>query len=144
MTSLANTHAAHGVRFNYPAGWLVTEQWAGSDVTLTASDEGVAQWSVTLLRDRPDPRHVLKQALTAFEEEYEDVDVTQVAAVLAGREAEGLDIDFECLELLNVASLRAFVTQDSTFLIMYQATSHELDSLELIFEAINQSFRCDS
>ncbi len=66
MTRLANTHLAHGLRFDYPAGWLVTEEEAGDDLTLTASDEGVAQWSITLLRGRPDPKKVLKEALKAL------------------------------------------------------------------------------
>ncbi len=70
--------------------------------------------------------------------------MTEVESVLSGHPAVGIDIDFECLELLNVASLRAFVTQDCTFLIMYQATSHELEGLDETFEAMNRSFRCDS
>ena len=144
MTQLANTHLAHGLRFDYPAGWLVTEEHSGDDITLTAADEGVALWSVTLIPDRPDPKTVLKMALQAFQDEYNDVDVTEVSDVLSGHEADGIDIDFECLELLNVASFRAFTTEDSTFLIMFQTTSHELAELESVFEAMNRSFRCDS
>lgn len=144
MTQLANTHLAHGLKFDYPAGWLVTEERSGEDVTLTAGDEGIAFWSVTLMPGRPDPKKVLKMALQAFEEAYNDLDISEVSDVLSGHEAVGIDIDFECLELLNVASLRSFVTQDSTFLIMYQTTSDELDELESVFEAMNRSFRCDS
>lgn len=144
MKQLANTHLAHGMKFDYPADWLVTEENSGEDLTLTASDEGVALWSVTLMPGRPDPKTVLKMALRAFQDEYTEVDVTEVTDVLAGHAAEGIDIDFECLELLNVASLRSFVTEDSTFLIMYQTSSDELDELESVFEAMNRSFRCDS
>jgi hypothetical protein len=144
MIQLANTHLAHGLKFDYPAGWLVTEEHSGEDITLTAADEGVALWSVTLMPGRPDPKKVLKMALRAFEDEYHDVDVSVASEVLSGHEAEGIDIDFECLELLNVASLRSFVTQDSTFLIMFQTTGHELGELQPVFEAINRSFRCDS
>src|SRR4051812_33564461 len=70
MTQLANTHLAHGMKFDYPAGWLVTEERSGDDLTLTAADEGIAFWSVTLMPGRPDPKKVLKMALTAFEEAY--------------------------------------------------------------------------
>jgi len=144
MTQLANTHLAHGMKFDYPAGWLVTEEQSGEDITLTAADEGVALWSVTIMPGRPDPMKVLKMALRAFEDEYNEVDVAETSEVLSGHDADGIDIDFECLELLNVASLRCFITEDSTFLIMYQTTSHELGEIEPIFEAINRSFRCDS
>ena len=144
MTQLANTHLAHGMKFDYPAGWLVTEEHSGEDLTLTAADEGVALWSVTLMPGRPDPKKVLKMALRAFEDEYNEVDIEEVKDVFSGHPAEGIDIDFESLELLNVASLRAFVTEDSTFLIMYQTTDDELNELEGVFEAMNRSFRCDS
>ncbi|HVJ87447.1 MAG TPA: hypothetical protein VM452_17440 [Caulifigura sp.] len=144
MTQLANTHLAHGMKFDYPAGWLVTEERSGEDLTLTAADEGVAFWSVTLMPGRPDPKKVLKMALQAFEEAYQEVDISEVEDVLSGHPAEGIDIDFECLELLNQASLRSFVTEDSTFLIMYQTTDDEFPELEAVFEAINRSFRCDS
>jgi len=144
MTQLANTHLAHGMKFDYPAGWLVTEERSGEDLTLTAADEGVALWSVTLMPGRPDPKKVLKMALQAFEDEYNEVDVSEVGEVLSGHAAEGIDIDFVCLELLNVASLRSFITEDSTFLIMYQTTGDELDELTPVFEAMNRSFRCDS
>jgi hypothetical protein len=144
MTQLANSHLAHGMKFDYPAGWLVTEEHSGEDITLTAADEGVALWSVTVMPGRPDPKKVLKMALRAFEDEYNEVDVSEISDVFSGHEADGIDIDFECLELVNVASLRSFITNDSTFLIMYQTTSHELGELEPIFEAMNRSFRCDS
>jgi len=144
MNQLANTHLAHGMKFDYPAGWLVTEEQSGEDLTLTCADEGVALWSVTLMPGRPDPQNVLKMALRAFEDEYTEVDVTEVSDVFSGYPAEGIDIDFECLELLNVASLRSFVTKDHTFLVMFQTTSDDLTELESVFEAMNRSFRLDS
>ena len=113
MTVLTNTYLAPGLRFDYPAGWLVTEERAGEDVMLTAFDDGVTQWSITILSGRPAPREVLNEALRAFREEYADVDLSEAASVLSGHEATGIDIDFVYLELPNVASLRAFVTANS-------------------------------
>lgn len=142
MTALANTHLGHGVRFNYPAGWLVTEEQSGDDVSLTAADEGAALWSITILPGRPDPKQVLQQALKAFEEEYADVDVVELPSELAGLPALGIDIDFECLELPVVASLRAFRTRDNTFLVLCQCSGDELGELEPVFEAMNGSLKC--
>ena len=68
MPQLANTHLAHGMKFDYPVGWLVTEEHSGEDITLTAADEGLALWSVTIMPGRPDPKKVLKMALRAFED----------------------------------------------------------------------------
>jgi len=140
---MSKTYTGAGVLFRYPDDWFLAEERGEDDFTITVGDGETTQWSVTLMPGRPQPKEVLKQAVRAFREEYESLDVTESKVRLAGHSANAADLDFECFELLNAAFLRTFRTDRFTVLVMYQATGHELDALEPVFEDINGSLRCE-
>lgn len=140
---MSKTFTGSGVLFRYPDDWFLAEERGEDDFTITVSDGDTTQWSVTLMPGRPQPKEVLKQAIRAFKEEYSDLDVNESRLKLAGYAANAADLDFECFELLNAAFLRTFRTERFTVLVMYQATGHELDSLEPVFNDINASLSCD-
>jgi hypothetical protein len=141
--SMSKTFAAAGIRFQYPDEWVITEERGPEELTITVTDGQTAQWSITLMREAPSPKRVLSQAVQAFREEYDDLDVEERNLNIANHDAIAADLDFECFELLNCAFLRAFQTERDTVLVMYQATDHEMSAIEPIFEAINKSLRCD-
>lgn len=140
---MSKTFSAAGIRFNYPDAWGIIEERGPDELTISISDGQTANWSVTLMRQRPEPEHVLREAVRTFREEYDDLDVEEVDEVVAHQEAVGINLDFECFELLNCAFLRAFQTERYTVLVMYQATDHEMDEMRPVFDEINNSLRCE-
>ncbi|MEW4488634.1 hypothetical protein AB1L42_11160 [Thalassoglobus sp. JC818] len=133
----------HGIVFQYPQGWETMEQQTpDNDLTITVSD-GAAFWSITLLWERPDVEHVLNEARSALEEEYGEVETTPVTTTLGDREAEGLDLNFVCLELINSVILRAVRTGRFTAFIMAQLTDHEREFYRPTFDEITASLDLD-
>jgi hypothetical protein len=140
---MSKTFAAAGIRFQYPDDWVITEDRGPEELTITVTDGQTAQWSITLMRESPQPTHVLKEAVQVFREEYDGLDVEERNLNIANHEALAADLDFECFELLNCAFLRAFQTERYTVLVLYQATDHEIPTLGPVFDSINNSLRCD-
>ncbi|QDU37584.1 hypothetical protein Mal4_18990 [Maioricimonas rarisocia] len=131
-----------GIQFRYPEDWELSEEGGSSELSVTVSDEGTSFWSVTLLRDRPSPEHVLDAAVEAFRDDYAEVDVYPTMTEIAHRPAFARDIEFVYLEMLNSAFLRAFQDEQHTVLVFYQATDTELDEVGPVFEAICASVHC--
>ncbi|TWT55545.1 hypothetical protein KOR42_26720 [Thalassoglobus neptunius] len=133
----------HGIVFQYPQGLETMEQQTpDNDLTITVSD-GAAFWSITLLWERPDIEHVLNEARSALEEEYGEVESIPVTTNLGDREADGLDLNFVCLELINSVILRAVRTGRFTAFIMAQLTDHEREFYRPMFDEITASLDLD-
>lgn len=132
-------YAKHGVRFRYPADWDVSEQRDGNQLSITVSSPHTSFWTVILLFDRPDPNDIVAAALDAFEEEYDELDVYPAKARVCRRATVARDIDFVCLELLNVARIRAFRTADFTVMVLYQGTDSEFDEMGALLEQMTTS-----
>ena len=96
-----------------------------------------------LFKSRPDPEEVLETVVSAFVQDYEDVDVTSAIDNLAGLPSLGRDLDFVCYDLVNSAVVRAFQTSDQTIMVLYQGTDHELESTRDQLHAITASLKCD-
>lgn len=136
---MQQVYANHGVRFRYPAGWEVSEQREGSQLSITVSSPHTSFWSVTLLSDQPDPEDIVAAAVDAFHDEYEELDVYPSRARVGRRRTVGRDIDFVCLELLNVARVRAFSTPEFTVMVLYQGSDREFAESEATLERITKS-----
>lgn len=132
-------YAAHGVRFRYPAEWEVSEQRDESQLSITVSSLHTSFWTLTLISDRPDPEDIVAAVLDAFHEEYDELDDYPSQARVGKRPTVARDIDFVCLELLNVARVRAFRTADFTAMVLYQGTDAEFQDTEPILERITKS-----
>lgn len=132
-----------GIQFRYPQDWQLSEEGGTSEFSVTVNGEGTSFWSITLLRDRPSPEHVLDAAVDAFRDDYPEVDVYPTMTEIAHRPAFARDIEFVCLEMLNSAFLRAFQSAQYTVFVFYQTTDTELDEVAPIFEAISDSVHCD-
>lgn len=136
---MQQVYAGHGVRFRYPAEWEVSEQREASQVSITVASPHTSFWTVTVLSDRPDPEETVATVLAAFHDEYEEVDVYPAKARLCRRPTVACDLDFVCLELLNVARVRAIRTKAATVLVLYQGTDGEFAETGPILERITGS-----
>jgi hypothetical protein len=133
----------HGVRFRYPAAWVLSEQSDEDETSITVQSDGTSFWTVVLLNSRPDPDDVLDSVVGTFEQDYKEVDVLTHVGSLCGWPALGRDLDFVCYDLVNSAILRAFQTSEKTVLVLFQGTDHELESTRSKLEAITASLQCD-
>lgn len=132
-----------GIRFRHPEDWELTEQLGETEASITVSSPQTAFWSVTVLRDRPDPLEVLRAAMVAFEDEYDEIDINESEVEIAMRRVVALEIEFVCLELTNTACLRAFQTDLATILVLSQLNDDECDEYQPILEQISESLLCD-
>ena len=137
-------YEAHGVRFLYPGFWELSEQPNESGVSITVSSLETSFWSLNIFFDGPDPELVVDQALKAFRDEYDELDVYPADVELCRRQTLARDVDFVCFELLNSAYLRAFRTERFTALVLYQATNDELQQTRPLMNGIDQSLKCES
>ncbi|MGD9854142.1 MAG: hypothetical protein AB7U20_04245 [Planctomycetaceae bacterium] len=128
-----------GLRFCYPADWELSEELDDDQVSITVKGPETAFWSATVIRHRPDPRSVLRAALRAYEEEYDDAEITETEVEFADCRMPAARVDFICLELTNTAWLRAWRTSQYTLLLLYQLNDTELDDQEPVLARINAS-----
>lgn len=141
MTEL---YAAHGVQFRYPAEWEVSEEHEEGQLSITVASPNTSFWTLTLLADCPEPGDIVEAALDAFREEYEEIDVYPSTAQVCQMPTVARDIDFVCLELVNVARIRAFETDEFTAMVLYQGTDQEFADTGPILERITASLTCDA
>lgn len=133
----------HGVRFQFPSDWELTEQSTDDETTISVQSAGTSFWTVVLLKSRPDPEQVLSTVVDAFEQDYEDVDVTSSVGSLGGMPSLGREIDFVCYDLVNSATLKVCQTSDMTVMVLHQGTDHEMEATGDQMLAMTASLRCD-
>jgi hypothetical protein len=139
----AHEYTDHGVQFRFPSDWTLSEESNYEETTITIQSDGTSFWTLMLFKSRPDPEEVLETVVSAFVQDYEDVDVTSAIDNLAGLPSLGRDLDFVCYDLVNSAVVRAFQTSDQTIMVLYQGTDHELESTRDQLHAITASLKCD-
>lgn len=142
-TVVMSDYSQHGVRFRFPSDWTLTEQSQGEETTISLQSDGTSFWALMLFDSRPDPEVVLETVVAAFEQDYEDVDVTSAIDSLNGMPSHGRDFDFICYDMLNSAKVRAFQTSDRTVMVMYQGTDRELEMTRDQLSAITSSLHCE-
>ncbi len=133
-----------GLRFRYPEDWELSEELGEDEACITVNSPSTAFWSVTVIRERPEPLDVIRAVVQAYEEEYDELDLIESEVEVAMRQVQAIEIDFVCLELTNTAHVRAFQTDVSTILVLYQLNDNELDSLEPVLDQITSSLICDT
>jgi hypothetical protein len=143
MSSL-KTYTGHGLVFQYPTDWTLSEDEADGEVTVSLQTPSAAFWSLTAFADRPAAEDVLGAVLTAYRDEYPEIDVYGVSATVCQLPAEACDLDFVCLDLVSSAALRSFESLSRTFLIVYQGLDQELERFRGDFERTISSLSLDS
>lgn len=141
LSGCLNRYDSHGVRFDYPDIWELSEEETDGDTTITVLTDGTCFWTLRILRGRQSPPEVVNSCVAAFREEYEDVEETSSEVRLADMPAYSRELEFSCLELLNTVSLACVRTMELTLLIWWQGTDHELRDLRPVLETITDSVR---
>ncbi|HEY3968420.1 MAG TPA: hypothetical protein VGM05_27985 [Planctomycetaceae bacterium] len=136
------TYQAHGVRFRYPSNWELAEQHEEDQLSITVSSPTTAFWTLSLFSSCPEPEDVVQTVLDAFHEEYDEMDDYPSSTRIGKRPTVGRDIDFVCLDRLNVAAVRAFRTREFTAMVLLQMTEAERSDVEPILEKITRSLSC--
>ena len=135
---------AFGICFTYPDGWELCEECADDQVSLTVSSPGTAFWSVTIMPDGPNPDDVIRAAVAAYEQEYDELDVRETAGDSNAGRSPGAEVNFVCLDLTSTAILTARRLGRLTLLILYQSDDADLEHLQPVMEQINASLRLAS
>lgn len=133
----------HGVRFLYPDIWQLIEQPDGTDIVINVECSATSFWTLRILPDCPPPPQVMESCVTAFRDEYDDIEVDKPTAMLAEMPAVARDLTFFCVELLNSVSLRCVRATDFTLLVWWQGTHHEQAECQAVFEQMTESLRAD-
>lgn len=134
-----SVYSGHGVCFEYPEIWEITEQQVGDDTLLTVESEGTTFWTLRIIPDCPVPPQAVQSCVDGFEEEYDDVEVEQIDCTLAGIPAVARDLSFTYIELLNTAGLRSVRTVNATLLVYWQGTDMELDDFQPVLDRMTSS-----
>jgi len=134
-------YEGHGVRFDYPGFWELTEERDGHDVVITITADGTCFWVLRILADNPPAEDVVNSGVEALQEEYDEAEVEVVATTLAQLPAFCREVGFSCFELLNSVSLTSVRISGRTLLVWWQGTDHELGEIRPLFEQLTQSVR---
>ena len=139
-----NRYEGHGVQFDYPGFWEISEEEEGADVLLTVSADGSCFWALRILKECPRAEDVVVSCIEAFEAEYDEVEVQDVRGTLATMPAVCRELEFSCFELLNTVGLSSVRAADMSLLAWWQGTDHQLEEVRSVFEQISQSVRIRS
>lgn len=138
------TYQSNGVSFRYPGEWELNEERTDEQFSITVSSPLTAFWTLSLFPDCPEPDDVVETVLDAFHEEYSEMDDYPSKERVGRRPTIGRDIDFVCLDVLNLARVRAFRTPGFTALVLFQLTEAERDETGPILEMITRSLSLSS
>lgn len=132
-------YSAHGIQFQYPGEWELSENLDDSDLTVSVNSPETSFWTLSLLDGRPDPKRVLQEVVETFRGEYAEIDEYPAQAVIHQTECEACDLQFLQYELINSAYVRACQAGSRTALILYQGMDQELKFTRPLLEAITLS-----
>ncbi len=129
-----------GISFTYPENWSLdeTETLEGGG-SVSVYSPGGAFWSVSLHPPTAQPDELVRAAVAALRETYDEMDEEPVDEELLGRRLVGADVNFYCLDLTNTALVRAFVAPACVGLVLCQADDRELSAIEPVFRAMTLS-----
>ena len=140
MTSL---YENLGVRFQYPADWQIEEDRTVEFVSVSVQGPGGAFFTLVIYEYPRDHKAMLDEAVQAIRDEFAEPDQRRAWQTLSGHRATGRDLSFYSLDLTNTCAIRAFSTDDRTFMVMYQATDADLPEVQPGFDRICESLRVD-
>ncbi|MBN8627659.1 MAG: hypothetical protein J0M17_19450 [Planctomycetes bacterium] len=129
-----------GLQFVYPDNWSVdeTEALEGA-ASVTVYSPGGSFWSVSLHPRETPPQELVRSAVKALKQTYDELDAEDVTQDLAGKHLIGSDVNFYCLDLTNTAQVRAFAAPNYNVVILCQADDREFAEIEQVFQAMTFS-----
>jgi hypothetical protein len=129
-----------GLSFNYPENWSLDEGEAlDGNRSVAVYSPGGSFWSVSIHPSETAPHDLVKAAIQALRETYDELDVEEVEDSMAGRRLVGADVNFYCLDLTNTAVVRSFAAPNYVCLVLSQADDREFAAIENVFKAMTIS-----
>jgi hypothetical protein len=132
-------HQFHSVTFRYPKEWEMTEERTDDQLSITISSPRTAFWTLSLFPECPAPKDIVDAVLDVFHEEYTELDDYPSKVRVGRRPTVARDIDFVCLDVLNLAGVRAFRAREFTVMVLFQLTEAERDEAGPILDKITRS-----
>lgn len=129
----------NGVSFEYPDIWELKEDCDGDDIVLTVSCDESCFWTLRLLGSCPPPPEVIESCVSAYTEEYDDVEVTSPDAKLSGLPAVCRELEFFCVDLPVTVCLSSIRSRDFTALVWWQASAQDLATARPMIDHISRS-----
>jgi hypothetical protein len=135
-----NFYDDQGIRFEYPHDWEIDVSDEGPRMSVTVqSPDGPAFALVTIDGDRPAPKEVVAEALTALKEEYPHLEAGASDETIDGHATVGLDIDFFTLDMTSSCAIRSFRTPRRTVFVMVQWSDADANDPEELLRAVRRS-----
>lgn len=134
----------NGVYFEYPDIWELTEQIVDNDIVVSISASETCFWLLRIISDCPPPPQVIESCMSAFREEYDDLEEEIPDTSLAEMPAAAADASFFCMDMMNSVALRSVRSMDFTLLMWWQSTHLELEENQTALNHMSQSVRLES
>jgi hypothetical protein len=129
-----------GIAFQYPENWTLDEEDAVTGRhSVTIYSPGGGFWTVAMHPPGMGPAELVRAAVSAMRQEYEEVEREDIRQTLAGHDLVGCDLNFFYLDLTNTACIRGLRVERATVVIFYQAEDREFVALRPVFEAMTLS-----
>jgi hypothetical protein len=129
-----------GIRFTYPENWTLDESEALEGApSVTVYSPGGSFWSISLHGPETKLGTLVKSAVKALRDTYQDLDFEEAVETVAGHQLFGADVYFYCLDLTNTALVRAYTVPQHNGLILCQAEDREYAAIEPVFRAMTHS-----
>jgi hypothetical protein len=138
--SMIRTFDKHGLTFQYPENWKLEEETVDDGArSVSLFCPGGGFWSVTAYPADVEPAAASEQTLEAMRAEYPDLDVEAVSEDIAGRQLEGYEMSFVCLDMVNTAKVLCYGDSGATYVILCQAEDRDYEDLADVFAAVTTS-----
>ena len=137
---MTTTYENHGLKFMYPENWTISDP-SGDElphqISVETPDGGL--WAVSLFPVESETDELLKDAVAALEETYDEVEVSAAEDDFTPFQSQGVDAFFYCLDFVVSARVRVFSLPDQKLVVLYQAESREFDKQLDVFRAMTLS-----
>jgi hypothetical protein len=129
-----------GLSFTYPENWSLDEGEAlEGNRSVAVYSPGGSFWSVSIHPSETRPHDLVKAAIKALRETYDELDTEEIEDSMAGRRLVGADVNFYCLDLTNTAVIRSFAAPNYVCLVLSQADDREFSAIANVFKAMTLS-----
>jgi hypothetical protein len=134
-----------GIHFQYPDNWtLEADDLLRGQGAVSVYSPGGGFWSVAVHEPADEPQAMIRAAVDAMRNMYEDLDAEDTLETIDGRSVPGCEMNFYYLDLTNTATVRVIHSPRANFLVLCQAEDREFAELERVFAAMTASLLQES
>ena len=134
------------VRFSYPKNWFVQESlWDRESKAISVNNSDGYFWMVAVFPGGTDPDESAKEVLHSLRREYSQLEDLPTHRMIGKHFLTGYEMNFFYLDLVSVAVVLSFETDERTYVIYWQycdvlAVTDDPYDFEDIVEAITYTF----